>query len=103
LNKGRWGTQQLVPASWLQLATRRFVRENGETPSNYGFTFWTHNGEAGVPADLYMSRGHNLNHSYVIPSLDLVVARLGNDNRRAPDGTQFATALIQKIVAAFGG
>jgi CubicO group peptidase (beta-lactamase class C family) len=103
LNRGRWGARQLVPAAWMTLATRRYVRDTGETPSNYGFTFWTHNGEAGVPSDLFMSRGHNLNHSYVIPSLDLVVARLGNDNRRSPDGTPFATTLIQKIVAAVDG
>jgi CubicO group peptidase (beta-lactamase class C family) len=100
LNEGRWAARQLVSANWMRLATRRHVRADGTTPSNYGYTFWTHNGEAGVPADLYMSRGHNLNHSYVIPSLDLVVARQGNDNRRSPDGTPFATTLIQKIVAA---
>lgn len=100
LNDGRWAHRQLVPAAWMKLATRRFVRDNGEAPNNYGYTFWTHNGETGVPADLYMSRGHNLNHSYVIPSLDLVVVRQGNDNRRSPGDTPFQTALIQKIVAA---
>jgi CubicO group peptidase (beta-lactamase class C family) len=103
LNEGRWGSKQLVPAAWMRLATRRFVRDDGTSPNNYGFTFWTHNGEEGAPPDLFMSRGHNLNHSYAIPSLDLVVARLGNDNRRQPDGgPPFQTALIQKIVAAFG-
>jgi CubicO group peptidase (beta-lactamase class C family) len=100
LNQGRWADRQLVPSAWLQLATRRFVRENGDTPNNYGYTFWTHDGEAGVPADLFMSRGHNMNHSYIIPSLDLVVVRQGNDNRREVDGQVFATTLIQKIVAA---
>ena len=99
LNYGRWEQKQLVPAAWMKLATRRFVRENGETPNNYGYTFWTYNGEPGVPDDLFMSRGHNLNHSYVIPSLDLVVVRQGNDNRRLP-GDNFQTTLIQKIVAA---
>ena len=54
-----------------------------------------------VPNDLFMSRGHNMNHSYVIPSLDLVVVRQGNDNRRqTDDGRPFATTLIQKIVAS---
>ena len=48
-----------------------------------------------------MSRGHNMNHSFVIPSFDLVVVRQGNDNRRqTDDGRPFATTLIQKIVAA---
>jgi hypothetical protein len=87
----------------MRLATRRFVRDDGSSPNNYGFTFWTHDGEEGVPADLYMSRGHNQNHSYVIPSLDLVVVRQGSDNRREVDGQPFSTTLIRKIVAAVAG
>jgi CubicO group peptidase (beta-lactamase class C family) len=101
LRKGRWGTEQLVPEEWMSVATRRFVRENGETPRNYGYTFWIQDDLEDVPADLFMSRGHNMNHSYVIPSLDLVVVRQGNENRQAENEPPFASALIQKIVAAF--
>ena len=53
-----------------------------------------------VPEDLVMSQGHNLNHSYIVPSLDLVVARQGNDNRRQRGQPPFSTTLIQKIVGA---
>ena len=85
----------------MDLATRRYVRDDGATPNNYGYTFWVMDELEDVPSDLYMSRGHNLNHSFIIPSLDLVVVRQGNDNRRrTADGRDFATALIQKIVAA---
>ncbi len=84
----------------MKLATRRFVRENGETPNNYGYTFWIQDNMENVPSDMFMSRGHNLNHSYIVPSLDLVVARLGNDNRRQRGEPPFANTLIQKIVAA---
>jgi hypothetical protein len=85
----------------LKLATSRFVRDNGETPNNYGYTFWIQDETDSVPQDMFMSRGHNQNHSYVIPSLDLVVVRQGNDNRRQVDDQgPFSTALIQKIVAA---
>ena len=101
LNKGRWGSEQLVSEEWMNLATSRFVRDNGETPNNYGYTFWIMDDVENVPRDLFMSRGHNMNHSFVIPSLDLVVVRQGNDNRRqTDDGHPFATTLIQKIVAA---
>ena len=100
INEGRWEERQLVPADWLRLATRRFVRDNGETPDPYGYTFWIRDETDGVPTDLYMSRGHNQNHSYVIPSLDLVVVRQGNDNRSRVDGQPFSTTLIQKIIAA---
>ncbi len=100
LNKGRWGSEQLVPEAWMKLATSRFVRESGETPNPYGYTFWIQDEFENVPKDSFMSRGHNQNHSFIIPSLDLVVVRQGNDNRRQVDGQPFSSTLIQKIVAA---
>ena len=102
LNRGDWDGRQLVPGPWIDLATRRFTREDGTTPSPYGYTFWVMDEIEGVPDDLYMSRGHNLNHSFVIPSLDLVVVRQGNDNRRDEGGAPFMDGLIRRIVAAFG-
>lgn len=102
LNGGRWKDQQLIPESWMKLATSRFVRDDGTSPNGYGYTFWVMDDLPNVPNDLFMSRGHNQNHSYVIPSLDLVVVRQGNDNRREIDGENFQIALIQKIVAAIG-
>jgi CubicO group peptidase (beta-lactamase class C family) len=103
LNKGNWNSDQLVPESWMDQATRRYVRDDGSTPRDYGYTFWTGDDIDGVPDDMFMSRGHNMNHSFVIPSLDLVVVRQGNDNRRESEGTPFATTLIQKIVASITG
>ncbi|MEZ5758853.1 MAG: serine hydrolase [Emcibacteraceae bacterium] len=100
LNGGRWKGEQLVPEAWLKLATSRFQRKDGSTPNNYGYSFWVMDDLPGVPKDLFMSRGHNQNHSFIIPSLDLVVVRQGNDNRREIDGVSFETALIQKIVEA---
>ncbi len=101
LNRGRWGERQLVPEAWLRTASRRFVRDDGSTPNNYGYTFWVMDDLPGVPEDLFMSRGHNINHSFVIPSLDLVVVRQGNDTRRETDPV-LANVLIEKIVAALG-
>ncbi len=100
LNEGRWEGRQLVPADWMRRATSRYVRDDGGTPSGYGFTFWVRDDVDDVPNDLYMSRGHNQNHSYVIPSLDLVVVRQGNRNRQPQGEPNFESTLIQKIVAA---
>ncbi len=101
LNRGRWMDQQLVPQSWLKIATQRYKRDDGSTPNGYGYTFWVMDNLPGVSKDLYMSRGHNQNDSFIIPSLDLVVVRQGNDNRRViDDGVPFGTTLIQKVIAA---
>ena len=100
LNDGRWEGRQLVPEEWMRVATSRYERDDGGTPVGYGYTFWVRDELEGVPEDLYMSRGHNQNHSYVIPSLDLVVVRQGNRNRQPQGEPNFETTLIQKIVAA---
>ncbi len=100
LRKGRWGDQQLVPEDWIKLATSRFVRENGESPSDYGYTFWILDELENVPKDAFMTCGNNMNDCYVIPSLDLVVVRQGNNNGTVEERSQFRKAVIQNIVAA---
>lgn len=100
LRRGRWEHRQLVPASWLELATRRFVRDDGTAPKEYGYTFWILDSWDGVPRDAFMSRGSDLNDAYVIPSLDLVVVRQGNEYGVAAPRDAFRRTLLQKIVAA---
>jgi CubicO group peptidase (beta-lactamase class C family) len=100
LRRGRWGDEQLVPEEWMRQATSRFVQASGESPMGYGYTFWIQDEWEGVPRDAFMSRGHNLNHCCVVPSLDLVVARQGNEVNPRSEGSVFVKALIQKIVAA---
>lgn len=99
LKKGRWGSRQLVPEEWIIRATSRFVQASGES-HNYGYTFWVQDEWKNVPKDTFMSRGHNLNHCYVVPSLDLVVVRQGNENHTSEERSLFMETLIQKIVAA---
>jgi len=41
-----------------------------------------------------------MNDSYVVPSLDLVVVRQGNENNTTEDRLHFRKTIIQKIVAA---
>jgi len=80
------------------LATRRYVREDGTSPVGYGYTFWVLDEWPGVPADAFMAHGSRCNDAYVIPSLDLVVARQGNWN--PADRMAARRTLIEKIVAA---
>jgi len=100
LRKGRWDGEQLVPEEWLKVATSRFVRDNGETPSPYGYTFWIMDEWEHVPKDCFGSRGHNMNDSYVIPSLDLVIVRFGNENPARDKRGEFVETLVSKVVAA---
>jgi CubicO group peptidase (beta-lactamase class C family) len=98
LNKGRWGEEQLVPEEWMKQATSRSVQANGES-HNYGYTFWIQDEWENVPKDTFMSRGHNLNNCYVVPSRDIVVARQGNENGTGEERSRFVKTVIEKIVA----
>jgi CubicO group peptidase (beta-lactamase class C family) len=100
LRKGRWNGEQLVPEIWLDVATKRFVREDGTTPSPYGYTWWVMDKWENVPEDCFASRGHNINDSYTIPSLDLVIVRMGNDNPSRNERNYFIETLVSKVVAS---
>jgi CubicO group peptidase (beta-lactamase class C family) len=99
LRKGCWGDKQLVPEEWIKKATKRFTQDNGDK-HNYGYTFWIQDDWEGVPKDTFSSRGHNINDCYVIPSLDLVIMRQGNDNPKRDFRSHFMKTLVEKIVAA---
>jgi CubicO group peptidase (beta-lactamase class C family) len=99
LNKGKWRDKQLVPEEWMRKATSRFIQENGKS-HNYGYTFWIQDEWENVPKDTYGSRGHNINDCYVVPSLDLVVVRQGNDNPPRDQRNRFVETLIEKIVSS---
>lgn len=83
----------------MRRATTRFVQDT-RGYMNCGFTFWIADEWEEVPRDTFMSRGHNMNHCYVVPSLDLVVAKQGNENGASEERSLFMKTLIQKIVAA---
>ncbi len=77
LRRGEWEGQQLVPRWWLDLATRSSQVLN----PNYGYTWWVN--AAGtqwprMPRDAYGLSGYRSNRCYIVPSLDLVVVRIGS-------------------------
>ena len=76
LRGGDWKGQQIVPQWWLELATRKSQDIN----PHYGYTFWVNtDGDfwPHVPRDAFAFMGYATNRCYVVPSLDLVVVRLG--------------------------
>jgi len=76
LQGGVWQGKQIVPKWWIDLATRSSQNVN---PS-YGYTFWVNtDGKLWphVSKDAFAFMGYATNRCYVVPSLDLVVVRLG--------------------------
>jgi CubicO group peptidase (beta-lactamase class C family) len=98
LHGGRWEGRQLVPAGWVALATRASQPHN---PS-YGYGWWVNTGGAlwwpGVPHDAFAALGFNCNGLYVVPSLDLVVVRLGTGPQEWEERF-FLSRVVRAIVA----
>jgi CubicO group peptidase (beta-lactamase class C family) len=75
LHAGTWGTEELVPAAWTEL-----VKTPGRDNAAYGHGWWTNRDNEfvpGLPRDMFALAGFRSNRCYIIPSLDLVVARVG--------------------------
>lgn len=113
LRDGQWDGPQLVPASWVA-ETRSPTNEvfcncwneTGRSTAGvtlqYHYGWWSVNpdlaGWAGVPADAYYAFGGGGQFVIVIPSLDLVVVRMGNGPNPYPDGG-FLRDLLLKVAA----
>lgn len=77
LHRGLWQGEQVLPRWWMELATRTSQNLN---PA-YGYTWWVNTAGTqwpGLPADAFALAGYRSNRCYIIPSLDLVVARVGS-------------------------
>jgi CubicO group peptidase (beta-lactamase class C family) len=92
LHKGMWDGKRLVPETYYDFAWK-------SSPANpsYGAQWWVYPKFSEAPRDLVQTAGARNNHGYVIPSLDLVVVRVGDGNTYPKD---FEKELIAKILAA---
>jgi CubicO group peptidase (beta-lactamase class C family) len=91
LRDGVWDGQRLLSESFVELvhtprpesaaATNADPEHDPTATVNYGVLWWTNtSGELpGVPRDAYWAWGLGDNLIVVIPSLDLVIARTGNN------------------------
>lgn len=98
LNEGKWNTEQIIPAAFLNEATTTSQSLNNA----YGYLWWL-NGKANYrlpqsqlqfqgslipdgPNDMFCALGKNDQKIYVVPSKKMVVVRMGN----AATGENFA-------------
>jgi CubicO group peptidase (beta-lactamase class C family)/murein DD-endopeptidase MepM/ murein hydrolase activator NlpD len=87
LSRGRWDGQQLLPAAFVDEATRNQVAGVGASAflhGRYGFYWWTNDIKPdgrrpwpSAPPRTYTSHGHSANFCFVIPEWNMVVVRMG--------------------------
>jgi CubicO group peptidase (beta-lactamase class C family) len=91
LHDGRVGGERLLPEGWVDYSAS-FTPHSDE----YGYAagFWTNRGNSGgaryrikhgMPADAFMARGAYGQYVVIVPSLDLVVVRMGMSFERRND------------------
>ena len=75
LNKGSWNGEQLFDQSWAKYAAAPAAGSNGD----YGAHFWLNAGGCypDAPKDLYSANGFQGQKVFIIPSMDLVIVRMG--------------------------
>ena len=96
LNRGKWKGKQLLNASWVDAATKAQVPSSmplGHSSSAdgrgvYGFNWWVNGIKTdgnrkwpGAPAGAYAACGYNNNDMFVIPQWNMVIVRLGLDQK----------------------
>jgi CubicO group peptidase (beta-lactamase class C family) len=93
LNRGNWQGKQLLPAWFVEEATKNQVPGVGESEflhARYGF-YWCTNDKKpdgkrpwpSAPPRTYLSSGHSCNFCFVIPEWNMVVVRLGTEPVRS--------------------
>ncbi len=77
LHGGEWNGVPVLPRWWMEVATRSSQALN----PRYGYTWWVNTTGThwpALPRDAFALAGYRSNRCYVVPSLDLVVARVGS-------------------------
>lgn len=101
LHQGRWEDRQLIPRSHVE-AVGRPSPYNPYQPI-YGMLF-TNNAEGRAfpkaPPDTFGPSGACNNHIWIIPSLDMVVVRIGDREKTRQPFADVHREIIERVVAA---
>ena len=93
LQDGVWQGDTLLPPGWID-----FMREPAEgSDGGYGGHLWLPGPDMpSLPADAYMMRGFQDQRVFIIPSWNMVIARLGHGEDKVTD----FDGLVRRILAA---
>jgi CubicO group peptidase (beta-lactamase class C family) len=92
LAKGEWAGKRVVPAAHYDFAWKGI-----DVKPEYGAQWWVHPRHPQGPKDLVQTAGARNNHGYVVPSLDLIVVRLGDGSKFPKD---WEKDFVLKVLAA---
>ena len=101
LNKGKWEDKQIVSEAWVEASTR--TDPSVSMWDAYGY-LWHVNlplrlgaRDSNIPADGYMAEGIMGQNILIIPSRDLVVVKVANEQDARMDLVRFLTLVLDAI------
>ncbi len=112
LNRGKWQGKQLISAEWVDMATKAHVPASipleqlsgADGRGVYGFNWWVNAVKAdgklnwpGAPHCTYSASGYNNNDMFIIPKWNMVIVRLGLDQRERPISDTTYSMFLAKI------
>lgn len=95
---GKWGDRTII-------ADQRYLKEathpSQELNKSYGYLWWLNSSRRirSAPSDTYSANGALTRRLYVVPSLNLVVTRLG-DNPKMKNARNFDSEFCRRLLAA---
>ena len=112
LNRGKWKGKQLISAAWVDVATKAHVPASmpleelsgADGRGTYGYNWWANGINAGgkrkwpgAPVCTYAASGYNNNDMFIIPKWNMVIVRLGLDQRDFPITDSIYNGFLGKI------
>lgn len=115
LQEGRWNDQQLIPSSFVEFMRQpakawrgQYWTEPGPSDwhdSIYGGQLWLNRYPESdrwpLPSDAYFMLGMGGQYTFVVPSMDLVIVRLGDQLGAQPSGRGCMPEVLKLIVKAY--
>ncbi|UCE50522.1 MAG: serine hydrolase [Phycisphaerales bacterium] len=112
LNRGKWKNRQLISAAWVDAATKAQVQASmpledlsgADGRGTYGYNWWANGIKADgkrkwpdAPIGTYAASGYNNNDMFIVPEWNMVIVRLGLDQRDLKITDATYSAFLKKI------
>jgi len=115
LNRGKWKGKQLISAAWIDAATKSHVPASmpleelsgADGRGMYGYNWWANGVKANgkrkwpdAPVGTYAASGYNNNDMFVIGKWNMVIVRLGLDQRDSAITDTTYNTFLKKVSEA---
>ncbi len=112
LNRGKWKGKQLISAAWVDAATKPHVPASmpledlsgADGRGAYGYNWWANGVKANgkrkwpaAPVGTYAASGYNNNDMFVIADWNMVIVRLGLDQKDVKITDETYNTFLEKV------